>query len=379
MSLRFRIVARRLPGLRGCRPPSPPDRGRRGFSDFASALAETLDPLFSPKGCVDLARRARTVAARPTITDRLPVSPLLRVTGMMYLASGAFGAALLLSGAARSETLLEQIIPLIQGIEAFSAGSTYANIAENAPSGFMTSPRRLSAGDQVIVGYDGDGQPVLATVGQDGLSLTTEDTANHARGLPPGFYPIGSMLYQLEPGAQLSLYDNDMEGVALRMARELIFARVDGRIENYISASLPQGLAEVAAVQVNFDHVLEIGEVASTVLGAVNTGQIVTHVMVEYRPDLEVPEFNLPSSSIMTGHSGQIAAAMATDVYAAQSIHQAAGGSAEAAVLALNVASNVSEVTGAVITHIQGRSASIETLVTTAIGAVNGGVVNASE
>lgn len=307
----------------------------------------------------------------------LAVTLLQRVVKKLRFCGSLLVLALIGTKAAWSETLLERIIPLIQEIENVHFESIHANIAENAPTGLMDTSRTLAPGDQVIVGYDANGQPNFLTVGLDGLYITEQDTLNHVRGLPPGYYPIGSMLFQLEPGAQLSLYNSDADGQMLELARELIFAGIDGRITSHITGAVLQDLTDLMAAQVNYDEAFDIGEVQSTVLGAVNTGQIVTNVTVDYRPDLDAAQINIPPSSIFTGHSGELQTAINSGTFAVQSAHVATGGSAEAAVIGINIATNTSEVTGAVLTRIQSRSASIQNLVTTAIGAVNGGIVYA--
>ncbi|WP_071675930.1 hypothetical protein [Nioella nitratireducens] len=275
-----------------------------------------------------------------------------------------------------AQSVLERVLPLVAQIEKLNAGSLFANIAETVPGDWTTAPRRLSGGDRVVIGYTPDGQPSLAVAGADGLTITAADTAGHSRGLPPGYYPTGSLLFALPAGAQMSLYQTDADGAALAVAQEQIQARIDGRITTQlIGLTLPEELTTIAAVSGDLASYVDIGAIQSTTLGAVNTGQIVTDIQVDYVPGLSGPEIGYASSQIAMGSNAQIDAVIASAAQASSLDSRSLGGSAEAAIISLNVASNTVEVTGAILTRVQGRAASVQTQITTVLGAVNGGVV----
>ncbi len=341
-------VARCLPDQRNRGPRIPPGTAHPRFG-VSTRCRWPLDPNFFPS-----------------------------LSGLAGLIGRAFCVALaLLPSAVSAQTVLERVLPLVTRIEALTANSVFANIAETVTVPNQLSDRRLSAGDRVVTGYATDGTPTFGVAGLDGLTISQTDASRHDRGLPPGFYPNGSLLFQLAPGAQLSLFNEAQDGALLAQAQELALSRIDGRITTQLlGLTLPEELTAIAAVSSDLSQITTVGNLQSTTLGAVNTGEIVTNIQVDYVPTLDTPAIGFASSRIATGYNAALDSA-ATSVTEATAVDTTTlGGSAEAAVLALNIASNMAEVTGAVMTHIQGRSASVGTIVTTVLGAVNGGVVS---
>lgn len=310
---------------------------------------------------------------RPAGFSQKPARQFLR--GVLALLSLSLVWTVSAMSMAQAETFFDRLVPLLDRIESLNVNTMMINVADNSPSGMMQVPRYLTAGDRVIVGYDEMGQPDYATVGQNGLTVTTEDALSHDRGLPPGFYPVGSMLFQLEPAAQLSLYESDFSGQSLEAAQVLMTSYINGNITTYISGVVAYELTEIAAIEFDFDQVFNVGRVQSTVLGAVNTGEIATNITVDFDPDLDVPEMNYALSQISNGINGAVSAAESATTYAVSGTTDAIGGDVETAFLALNIATNTSAIAGAIMTTIRARSASVQDAVTTAIGAVNGGIV----
>lgn len=275
----------------------------------------------------------------------------------------------------KAETFFDRLLPLLEEIESLNVNAMMINLADNSPSGMTLMPRYLTAGDRVIVGYDVSGQPDYATVGETGLTVTAEDAFDHVRGLPPGFYPVGSMLFQLEPAAQLSLYESDFSGQSLEAAQVLVMSYIDASITTYISGVVSHELTEIAAIEFDFDQIIDVGTIQTTALGAVNTGEIVSNINVDFNPDLSVPEMNYALSQIANGVNGAVSEAESTSTYAINGVTDAIGGTEDTAFLALNIASNSSAIVGRVMTTVHARSAVVHDVVTTVIGAVNGGIV----
>lgn len=276
---------------------------------------------------------------------------------------------------AKAETFFDRLLPLLEEIESLNVNSMMINLADNSPSGMILMPRYLTAGDRVIVGYDATGQPDYATVGETGLTVTAEDALDHVRGLPPGFYPVGSMLFQLEPAAQLSLYESDFSGQSLEAAQVLMTSYIDASITTQISGVIFPELTEIADIEFDFDQIFDVGTIQTTALGAVNAGEIVSSINIDFNPDLSVPEMNYALSQIANGVNGAVSEAESTSTYAITGVTDAIGGTEDTAFLALNIASNSSSIVGRVMTTVHARSAVVHDVVTTVIGAVNGGIV----
>ena len=114
--------------------------------------------------------------------------------------------------------------------------------------------------------------------------------------------------------------------------------------------------------------------VGSTALGAVNAGEIVTHIQVLTGPDA-LGATGIDLAQLAKGPNATFDYALAGDVLSLTHRISQIGGGLNESMLAVNIASNSSEVTGRVSNSGVGLNASIGDIVTTTIGAVNGGMI----
>lgn len=258
--------------------------------------------------------------------------------------------------------------------------SVMVNLAETIATPTLED-RRLFPGDRVILGYDASGNPVSATAGPTGLVVTPAIAGSMPNGLSAGLYPVGSALYALPPAGQLSLFAETSSGQRLERARDLALSRIDGTITNVIEGVIlpdlvPATMVAVYDAQRGLNDMSFMGDMRTTVLGAVNTGEIVTQIIVRVQPegqiDMALAAINQGAGIALQEAQTRSASASALDL-------RQTGGNSDVQALALNLAHSASEISGAVVNRVNGQSASIGQIVTTVLGAVNGGRVNSAD
>lgn len=273
-------------------------------------------------------------------------------------------------------TTLERVLEHLINHTLVNSGSMFLNLAENGPGQAAKMSRSLRPGDFVILGYTPSGVPVRGTAGNLGLTVTDLQASLLGAGVPPGFYPVGSSLFQLPPGVQYSLFQDDVAGARLTEARELVSARIDGSVVNRIGRMIPSDLSELAAVALSEDALISLGDIGSTALGAVNAGEIVTRVRLAYDSDATSSQIEIALAGIERGANASLEVAQTAATNATQFAQWQIGGTADAAVLVANVASNQMAVNGMVLNVIEQQSVRINLMVTTVLGAVNGGSID---
>ncbi|MFC3086796.1 hypothetical protein [Tabrizicola soli] len=126
---------------------------------------------------------------------------------------------------------------------------------------------------------------------------------------------------------------------------------IDGSITNTLTG-VTTATADVGGTVIALDQVtVDLGDMATTVLGAVNTGEITLGV-------------NQDVSEAIAGSSSAVSAAI-----------EQLGGSVDSAALVLNVASNATDIIGSVNTTMTGLNGSMGDVATTVLGAVNTGTI----
>lgn len=126
---------------------------------------------------------------------------------------------------------------------------------------------------------------------------------------------------------------------------------IDGRIVN-IMAGMEAATASVGAQVAALDQVrVDVGDLSTTVLGAVNTGEITLGT------NQSVDEALTRSSSAVSSHVMQL------------------GGSAETGAMVLNIASNTMDILGSVHNTFDQLNGSVGNVTTTVLGAVNTGTI----
>ncbi len=141
-----------------------------------------------------------------------------------------------------------------------------------------------------------------------------------------------------------------LNGVFANIA-ESYSGAIDGSITNSITGLTDPTAAVGSAVMAVEQVTVDIGNLSTTVLGAVNTGETTLGV------NQDVTEAIAGSSSAVSNAITQL------------------GGSADTSALVLNVASNVSDVTGSVKNTFTGLNGSVGNVATTVLGAVNTGTI----
>ena len=255
------------------------------------------------------------------------------------------------------------------------ASNISANIAENISNPTIQN-RSLATGDQVIIGYDTSGTAVLVTADAFGVWVEPSLASALGSGVSEGLYPVGSALYSLPPAGQLSIFAQTSSGGTLTPAQETVMTSIDGTITNVMSSVTPRVTSDVTALNSGmFSSYIDVSTMGSTALGAVNAGEIVTHIQVLTGPDA-LGATGIDLAELAKGPNATFDYALAGDVSSLTHRISQMGGGLNESMLALNIASNSSEVTGRVSNIIVGLNASIGNIVTTTIGAVNGGKIS---
>lgn len=283
--------------------------------------------------------------------------------------------ALILSPIGAAASVLERVLELASALyPQIRAANFSANIAENFGT-LAVAQKTLGGGDRVIIGYDGLGAAVYAVAGPSGVLVTPAQTTTLiSGGVSAGLYPLGSALYAIPPAGQLSIFNQTATGALLDQARTSYLTRIDGSITNIIGSIYPPEITQVAAIEAGARS-FDFGGIASTALGAVNAGEIVTKVQVVTGTDaMGLSSFDLARLSKGPNIVFDYAA---TDVTSAM-VNRVAqmGGGAEASMLAINLATNSTDVTGRVTNIVSGVNGAIVNIITTTLGAVNGGAIS---
>ena len=286
-----------------------------------------------------------------------------------------FVVAFVLPPSITSASILERVIALLDAAYPhIKASNISANIAENISKPIIMN-RSLATGDRVIIGYDTTGTAVLGTADTFGVWVDPSQASALGSGVSAGLYPIGSAVYSLPPAGQLSIFDQSSSGGTLTPAQETVMTRIDGSITNVMTSVVPTFTSDVTAFNSGMvSSYIDMSTVGSTALGAVNAGEIVTHIQVLTGPDA-LGAIGIDLAQLAKGPNATFDYALAGDVSSLTHRISQIGGGLNESMLAVNIASNSSEVTGRVSNIIVGLNASIGDIVTTTIGAVNGGMI----
>lgn len=270
---------------------------------------------------------------------------------------------------------LDRVLGLVSAMGPSPLSGLFVNVAETIGTK-IDNPRTLRAGDRVIVGYASDGSPVLAQADSSGITVTPEMRAAMTSGLSAGLYPPGSALYALPPAGQLSLFEEARDAQELAVARELMMTRIDGSVHNVLSGIVPTEMAAIYVIAPEIRLGSVMGRVESTVLGAVNTGQIVTNIAVGVDEASDYgAQVDLAMAGISVGANQALDRAITESSRASGFRMTQLGGSADVPVAMLNMASAAQDITGAVETQLTARGLTGGDTVTTVLGAVNAGLM----
>jgi hypothetical protein len=286
-------------------------------------------------------------------------------------------ALVALSGAASAQSVLERVLGQIDNATNLaSVNGTFANIAENiggANTVYYNSTTNATISveeyNALVSGLNKDDYTVVAAdayyinnetgefiTGTAYGNLSAEDKLAYTSANGYAFNGEGEFI---NSAAYNALPADDAARTALVTGYEAVtvagLAGVDGSINNTldgINGATQEAIAsiDVSAIEWNMPT-FDFGDMATTALGAVNTGDITL------------------------GVNSAIDEAATSTTNAISSVIDQLGGSADTGAIVLNVASNMTGVNGSINNVMEQVNGSIGNLSTTALGAVNTGTI----
>lgn len=280
------------------------------------------------------------------------------------------------ASAASAQSVLERVLGEIDNsTNLASVNGTFANIAENIggtstiyvnASGASLTAEQLAALDAQATKADYVGIGATDYVSADGktritasayANLSATDKANYSQPGANAFYYDASGAL-INAAAYGTLYaDETTQDTALALYKPVAvsgLAGIDGSILNVVDgitdATQTATAGVVNAVEYNMPT-LDWGNMSTTVLGAVNTGEITL------------------------GVNQSVEQAKTTSTGALSSLVDQIGGSADTGAIVLNVASNMTGVNGSIRNTMTEVNGTVGNLGTTVLGAVNTGTI----
>ena len=265
------------------------------------------------------------------------------------------------AGAASAQSVLERVLSKIDNsTNLASVNGTFANIAEN-----------IGGTTALTVYYDANGNMLTADqyaanvdAAQDAAAAAVTIVAQP----DPEDFDLTDVEEATDYAAALAAYDDYVSDVAEARAtvlgtfaetyeQSVIFqtTSIDGSIANVvdgISEATQVAIANAGVSATEWDMpTMDFGDMSTTVLGAVNTGEITLGV------NQAVDEAKTTSTGALSSLVDQI------------------GGSADTGAIVLNVASNMTGVNGSIRNTMTEVNGSVGNAATTVLGAVNTGTI----
>ena len=284
------------------------------------------------------------------------------------LASTAL-ALVAMSGAASAQSVLERVLTSINETNSNMkpVTGTFANIAENIAVLGPTEVTQYVRGGTTLTQaqYDALVATDEAAANTAGLAAQANVTQVDTNGSDPGgdAWRVGGTDYPTLAAANAAAYEAGYDAYMTEVAtsdnfvsqvvtvgNSQILNAIDGSITNTMTG-IQEATADVGSVYAFDEVTVDIGDLSTTVLGAVNTGDITLGV-------------NQDVSEAISGTSSAVSS----------SIRQL-GGVTDQTALVLNVASNATDVIGSVNNSFESLNGSIGNVSTTVLGAVNTGTI----
>lgn len=283
---------------------------------------------------------------------------------MKKLLASTAVALIALSGTASAQSVLERVLGQIDNsTNLASVNGTFANIAENIGGSTLSTVYVNNSSNDVLsqAEYEaGLAEAVAAAVGE----ITVVSAPN------PANYNMNDLTSAANYSTAVTAYNSYVSAVAAATTgatntyvsahtqNEVAvagLAGVNGSITNIvdgITTATQEALAGVGVSAIEWDMpTLDFGDMATTALGAVNTGEITLGV------NASVDEAKTSSTQAVSTVMGQI------------------GGSADTGALVLNIASNMTGINGSITNTMTEVNGTVGSLSTTALGAVNTGTI----
>lgn len=292
-------------------------------------------------------------------------------------------------GVGSAQSVLERVLGQIDGATNLAqVNGSYANIAESigqySPPIEVSETREVTYADYISSDYIGN--PIVGRLYQAGSGTMIRDV--YASDLTDGSYiipadtflnnwagdrlanageeytlPNSAIVYNLS--GFLWFFEEDravnpdwgfavLQDFTILVPGTTLSTAIDGSITNVISgvtSATQEAVAGVVSATEWSMPTFDLGDMATTALGAVNTGEIALGV------NSAVDEASTATTNAISAVVDQI------------------GGSADTGALVLNVASNASAVNGSINNVVAEVNGSIGNLSTTALGAVNTGTI----
>lgn len=223
-------------------------------------------------------------------------------------------------------------------------GNSYDVLRSDFPVSGVVPLFAASTGltDHLLLSFDGNVDPVDANYTADTYSLFGVNGTLLGQVLDQASSGINGLVY-LEPNVS-----------SVEIFQVPLTTTIDGSITNIITGvteSTQEAIAGAATATEFTIPSIDIGEIATTALGAVNTGDISVGV-------------NAAVNEAITSAARAISASLTV-----------VGGSADTSILMLNVAHNTSTIQGNVTNTLIAVNGSVGDITTTALGAVNTGTI----
>lgn len=271
-------------------------------------------------------------------------------------------AVIAMSGAASAQSVLERVLDSINvsNTNMLPVTGTFANIAENIAvlgqaTQYTIDADGAGAGSTTAVLTEAEYNARIDAAAAAQLATITS-SYNATTGAQQWTY--NAVVYSSLEAAQAAAVNKATSDwttayapVASQSGAPVILNSIDGSITNTMTG-IQDATAAVGSDVLAFSEVqVDIGDLSTTVLGAVNTGDITLGV-------------NQDVSEAISGTSSAVSA----------SINQL-GGVTDQTALVLNVASNATDVIGSVNNSFSSLNGSIGNVATTVLGAVNTGTI----
>lgn len=280
-------------------------------------------------------------------------------------------AIVALSGAASAQSVLERVLGQIDNATNLaSVNGTFANIAENIGNGSAVTV--YIDGEENVISQDEYEAGLQDAIDTAVAGLSAAELATIAGGMPDASdygdltieanqeaYNAAVADYNNAVSAQQSAISTATTSYEALYTADLIevsgLQGIDGSINNTldgINGATQEAIAsiDVSAIEWNMPT-FDFGDMATTALGAVNTGDITLGV------NSAVDEAATSTTNAISAVVNQL------------------GGSADTGAIVLNVASNMTGVNGSINNVMEQVNGSIGNLSTTALGAVNTGTI----
>jgi hypothetical protein len=253
------------------------------------------------------------------------------------------------SGAASAQSVLERVLSQIDNAQNLaSVNGTFANIAENIGSVGSETVYVDNSGATISQTTYDDLVAAQEVINQNTITFSSGSGAN------PWNYAGSSYATQAAAitaanSAAATFYETNYNPLELGLV-EGINGSVNNVINGLSAATMTAIVDNVSAVEYLLPTV-DLGNISTTVLGAVNTGEITL------------------------GVNQAVDQAKTTSTGALSSVVEQLGGSADTGAIVLNIASNMTGVNGSINNTMTGVNGSVGTASTTVLGAVNTGTI----